>query len=90
MAKGLCVLFYCQTDGRQERPELQGRAGQMSKSKLITAASVREMLEANEAVKAGSAENTQMMSELSEQVVKKFVYVVSAGKCVLNEALGDF
>jgi hypothetical protein len=52
----------------------------MSKSKLITADTAKELLEANKAVKAGSAEHSQMMAELWEQVAKKFVYVVSAGK----------
>jgi hypothetical protein len=41
----------------------------MSKSKLITAASAREMLEANKAVTAGSAEHNQMMAELVPHVI---------------------
>jgi hypothetical protein len=59
----------------------------MSKSKLITADTAKELLEANKAVKAGSAEHSQMMAELWEQVAKKFVYVVSAGKWTMSRLM---
>jgi hypothetical protein len=59
----------------------------MSKSKLITADTAKELLEANKAVKAGSAEHSQMMAELWQQVAKKFVYVVSAGKWTYKDTV---
>ena len=56
-----------------------------NRSKLISTAQAKELLEANKAVMAGSAVHNEMMAELWEQVAKKFVYVVSAGKWTFKE-----
>lgn len=57
--------------------------------KLITTAKARELLKAKKAVRAGSPEHNQMMARLWEQVAKKFVYVVSAGKWTYKDSGTD-
>jgi hypothetical protein len=60
-----------------------------SHSKLISAKNAKELLAQGDAVVAGSAEHRQIMAALWQQVARKFVFVVVAGKWFYRDSGAD-